>query len=56
MQDKCKHCNKVKGNHQAKTLHCPSGSRTRIGYTNYSLTQVFEAKLTKGKKKTGFTL
>lgn len=40
---KCKHCKKIKGLHQAKTLNCPLGSKTRIGYITFSKTQTFES-------------
>ncbi len=40
---KCKHCKKVKGLHKARTLNCPEGTKTRIGYTSYS-EQTFEPK------------
>lgn len=43
-QPKCKHCNKLQGDHKAKTLHCPTGSKTRIGYLSYHLTNTFESK------------
>ena len=39
----CKHCKKKKGFHLAKTLHCPTGTKTGIGYTTYSKDQVFQA-------------
>ncbi len=41
---KCKHCKKEKGLHQAKTLACPVGSKTRIGYICFSQTTTFEPK------------
>jgi hypothetical protein len=44
-QTKCKNCGKAKGLHQAKTLACPSGSKSRIGYTSFSLTTTFEPKI-----------
>jgi hypothetical protein len=44
-QTKCKNCGKAKGLHQAKTLACPCGSKSRIGYTSFSLTTTFEPKI-----------
>ncbi len=32
---RCKNCKKLKGDHRAKTLECPKGPRTRIGYLDY---------------------
>lgn len=40
--EKCKHCKKKRGLHQASTLACPTGTKTRIGYTSFSTTNVFE--------------
>lgn len=43
--NKCINCGKPRGEHQAKTLHCPQGSKTRIGYISYSTVNKFnEAK------------
>jgi hypothetical protein len=49
-QTKCKNCGKSKGLHQAKTLACPSGSKTRIGYTSFSSTTRFEPKIKNNDK------
>jgi len=54
---KCKHCKKAKGNHQSKTLACPSGKKTKIGYIHYSSTQVFDPVISKNPpKEQPFTL
>ncbi len=41
INQKCKNCGKLRGMHRAKTLECPTGSKTRIGYTSYSNTMTF---------------
>lgn len=44
----CKNCNKKESDHLAKTHNCPIGRKcTSVGYTSYSLTEVFEPKGTK---------
>lgn len=53
-KDRCKNCNKERGDHKAKTLECPAGPRTRIGYLRYTPDQFFEAKK-KRKKVEGIT-
>jgi hypothetical protein len=40
---KCKHCNKNEGEHLAKTMECPTGLKTRIGYLSFG-PNVFEPK------------
>jgi hypothetical protein len=40
----CKHCKKKWGLHKAHTLHCPIGSKSKIGYTQYHQSQAFEAR------------
>lgn len=42
--DKCKNCKKPKGEHQARTLNCPIGKKTRIGFIHYSTELVFTKK------------
>lgn len=42
MNKKCKYCGKTKGEHQAKTLNYPMGSKTRIGYIHFDSQSVFE--------------
>ena len=32
---KCRHCGKAKNMHRAFSLDCPTGKRTRIGYTTF---------------------
>ena len=32
---KCMHCGKAKNMHRAFSLDCPTGKRTRIGYTTF---------------------
>jgi DNA-directed RNA polymerase subunit RPC12/RpoP len=49
-ESKCLHCGKKKGNHKATTWHCPFGMKTRVGYTSFHPTQVFEEKIVKSKK------
>lgn len=44
MTEKCKHCGKSKGDHQAKSLHCPMGRKSRIGYITYDPNKTFESK------------
>jgi hypothetical protein len=44
LTDKCALCGKIKGVHKAKTLGCPFGMRTRIGYTDFKVFQVFTPK------------
>lgn len=39
---KCRNCKKTKGDHQANTLLCPRGKKTRIGYTTYGPTSFVE--------------
>ena len=41
MFHKCLLCGKVRGYHQAKTLHCPVGAKSRLGWTTYHETNVF---------------
>lgn len=48
--NRCKKCNKQRGDHKAKTLECPTGTRTRIGYLDYVPNQVFEPKKKRIKK------
>jgi hypothetical protein len=33
---KCKRCNKWQSDHKAQTFNCPTGTKTRIGYTQYT--------------------
>ena len=40
---KCKNCGKLLGLHKAVTYNCPTGMKTRIGYSSYALT-TFEVK------------
>jgi hypothetical protein len=48
---KCKHCKKIKGEHQAKTLNCPAGMKTRIGHIQFHPENVFEPMKTRKKKE-----
>jgi hypothetical protein len=41
---KCKFCKKAKGDHQAVTLNCPMGAKTRVGYCAYEAHRVFKEK------------
>lgn len=41
--EKCKNCKKLKGHHKYKTMECPKGMKTRIGYTQYG-PEKFELK------------
>lgn len=47
---KCKYCGKEKSSHRAKSLNCPLGMKTRIGYTQYSNEQSYEPKQYKNNK------
>lgn len=38
-ESKCIICKHTRGDHQAKSLNCPSGKRTRIGWTSYRKTK-----------------
>lgn len=40
---KCLHCKRHKGEHQAKTLSCPVGRKTRVGHLFFHPHDVFEA-------------
>lgn len=53
LTNKCQLCKKEKGLHKAKTLNCPVGSKTRIGYTSYHPTQVFTQKISEAKMAKG---
>lgn len=44
IKTKCKNCKKEEGQHHSKNKACPVGPKTRIGYTTFSKTTVFEAK------------
>ena len=44
MKEKCKNCGKEKGLHQAKTLACPVGRKTKIGYISFSYIDKFQPK------------
>jgi hypothetical protein len=56
MNEKCKHCGKAKGNHQAIHLNCPLPGRG--SFKSFHVSQWFEAKATRKskKKKDTFTL
>ena len=41
----CKHCGKRFGLHKTVTNSCPTGTKTRIGYTTYSKDKTFEEKI-----------
>ena len=47
---RCVLCKKPKGLHLAGSLHCPAGMKTRIGYLQYSPTNVYT--LSKRAQKT----
>lgn len=42
--EKCALCNKERGAHKAKTLHCPFGTKTKVGYISYHPTDTFVPK------------
>lgn len=42
---KCIHCKKLVGDHKAKTLNCPLGSKTSIGYTQYYQNKIYTKKV-----------
>lgn len=56
MDKVCKHCKRRRGDHKAGTLHCPTGSKGRVGYTTFSPSQVFEARTERKIKLEGFKL
>lgn len=41
---KCALCGKDRDYHKATTLHCPEGSKSRIGYTYYHRVNTFIEK------------
>lgn len=41
---RCKLCGRERGHHKAETLHCPTGMKTRIGYTSFHPTQTFKRR------------
>lgn len=41
---KCIHCKKIRGVHKATTLNCPTGMKTRIGWTSYFENKFYEEK------------
>jgi hypothetical protein len=40
----CRNCGKDRWVHQARTHHCPSGKKTRIGYTSFG-PNTFQAEI-----------
>ena len=44
LTDKCIHCKRDRGQHNAMTKACPIGSKSRIGYIMFSNKTVFTAK------------
>jgi hypothetical protein len=42
---KCTHCNKNEGDHKAKTLNCPIGRRSSIGFNQYYENQFYTKKI-----------
>lgn len=42
LASRCRNCKKTKGDHQADTLLCPRGKKSRIGYTTYGPTEFVE--------------
>jgi hypothetical protein len=52
---KCKICKKRQGQHKAKTLNCPTGTKTRVGYITWHNENVF-VPVKSRKKKEEFTL
>ena len=45
MSEKCIHCRKTRGQHNAMTKACPFGSKTRVGYCTFHPTNRFTPKL-----------
>ena len=41
---KCAYCKKEKGDHKAKTFNCPTGRKSRVGYTSYDALRTFTSK------------
>lgn len=50
-EPRCKHCGKPRGYHQAVTLKCPIGPRTRVGYIGFCREQAYEAKAVRPREK-----
>lgn len=48
--EKCAHCHKPRGEHNAMTKACPVGRKTRIGVIAYSHLTVFSQPSTKEGK------
>jgi hypothetical protein len=45
LDDKCAHCGKTRGNHNAMTKACPLGQKHRtVGYTAFHPTKTFTPK------------
>lgn len=42
--EKCALCGRIRGNHKARTYHCPTSRKTRIGYLSFHKTNVFTPK------------
>jgi hypothetical protein len=38
----CRRCGRPRGEHQAKTLACPLGRKTRVGHTSFHRDQYFD--------------
>lgn len=49
---KCKRCNKWQSDHKAQTYNCPTGTKTRIGYTQYTQS-IFEPNPLKSRMGSG---
>jgi len=47
----CQHCGKARGDHKAKTLQCPVGMKTRVGYCSYGAT-VYEPRARRIRRDT----
>lgn len=54
--DKCIHCGKSKGNHQAHTFNCPIKVSYARNFAGFHADQFFEPKMTTRKPKPKFTL
>jgi len=51
-ENRCKHCNLWKDQHNSSNLACPIGSKHRtLGYTQYSETTKYESKQRKQRGK-----
>ncbi len=48
---KCRNCGKYKYMHRFETHACPAGLKTKIGYTRFHSTNVYQPKTSRSDKK-----